>query len=106
MGGLGLLVAQWMVERKAKHLVLVGRSEVNAAARSQIKKLEQAGAQVVVIRADVSVEGEVAQLFKDIERSLPPLRGIIHSAGTLDDGVLVQQTWERFARVLAINLDR
>jgi aryl carrier-like protein len=30
-----------------------------------------------------------------------PLRGVIHAAGTLDDGLLVQQTWERFSRVLA-----
>ncbi|MDH3602014.1 MAG: beta-ketoacyl reductase, partial [Candidatus Tectomicrobia bacterium] len=30
-----------------------------------------------------------------------PLRGVVHAAGGLDDGVLQQQTWERFARVLA-----
>ncbi len=30
---------------------------------------------------------------------LPPLRGIIHAAGLLDDGILVQQNWERFEKV-------
>ncbi len=33
--------------------------------------------------------------------SLPPLRGIIHAAGILNDGILQQQTWERFEKVLA-----
>src|SRR5205814_9986715 len=32
---------------------------------------------------------------------LPPLRGIVHAAGVLDDGVLIQQEWTRFARVMA-----
>jgi acyl carrier protein len=30
-----------------------------------------------------------------------PLRGVVHAAGVLDDGVLLQQSWEHFARVLA-----
>jgi len=32
---------------------------------------------------------------------MPALRGVIHAAGTLDDGLLQQQTWARFERVLA-----
>ncbi len=31
---------------------------------------------------------------------MPPLRGIVHAAGVLDDGVLSQQTWPRFETVL------
>jgi len=54
MGGLGLLVSRWMVERGAKHLVLVGRSTPDAAARQKITSLEKAGASVVVEKADVS----------------------------------------------------
>ena len=33
--------------------------------------------------------------------SLPPLRGVIHAAGVLDDGMLGQQDWSRFAKVMA-----
>ena len=32
---------------------------------------------------------------------MPPLRGIFHLAGVLDDGVLREQTRERFDRVMA-----
>ena len=31
----------------------------------------------------------------------PPLKGIIHAAGVLDDGVLLQMNWERFNKVMA-----
>jgi myxalamid-type polyketide synthase MxaC len=36
---------------------------------------------------------------------MPPLRGIIHAAGQVDDGVLAQQTWERFEKVMAPKVD-
>jgi hypothetical protein len=36
-----------------------------------------------------------------MEQSHPPLRGVIHSAGVLDDGVLLQQDWSAFAKVFA-----
>ncbi len=36
---------------------------------------------------------------------MPPLRGVIHSAGVLEDGALLNQTWERFAKVLAPKVD-
>jgi myxalamid-type polyketide synthase MxaB len=37
----------------------------------------------------------------EIEQSPWPLRGIIHAAGVLDDGILQQQNWQRFERVMA-----
>ncbi|MDJ0903719.1 MAG: SDR family NAD(P)-dependent oxidoreductase [Xenococcus sp. MO_188.B8] len=101
LGGLGLLVAQWMVERGAKHLVLVGRSNDKAYVRKQIRKLERAGAQVVVAQANVSEQEDVARFLKDMEQSLPPLRGVIHSAGVSEDVVLLQQRWQCFAKVMA-----
>jgi myxalamid-type polyketide synthase MxaE and MxaD len=101
LGGLGLQVARWMVERGARHLVLIGRAGASESSRGAIRSLEQAGAQVVVVRADVTSTGQVATLLAQIDRDLPPLRGIIHAAGILDDGVLLQQNWQRFANVMA-----
>ncbi|NEP08925.1 MAG: alpha/beta fold hydrolase [Symploca sp. SIO2C1] len=100
-GGLGLLVSQWMVKQGARHLVLVGRSTPKEVVKAQIQELEQAGAEVVFTQADVSEAEQVAKVLAEIEQSLPPLRGVIHAAGILDDGILLQQTWERFHRVMA-----
>jgi myxalamid-type polyketide synthase MxaB len=33
--------------------------------------------------------------------SVPPIVGVFHLAGLLDDGIIQQQTWERFERVMA-----
>ncbi len=101
LGGLGLQVADFLVKHGAKHLVLIGRSAASATVKIRIEKLEQAGAEIFVAGADVSEKKQLAQVLANIDQSLPPLRGIIHAAGILEDGVLSSQNWERFARVLA-----
>jgi acyl transferase domain-containing protein/aryl carrier-like protein len=100
LGGLGLLVARWLVERGATHLVLIGRSGTNEERDRQLVQLRTQGASVMVLQVDVSQPQEVAEVLAAIGRSYPPLRGIIHAAGVVEDGVITQQTWEQFHRVI------
>jgi acyl transferase domain-containing protein/acyl carrier protein len=101
LGGLGLKIAKWMVNKGARHLVLVGRSDPSQYAIEQVKKLNEIGAEIVVLKADVSQESDVQRILADIAQSLPPLLGIMHLAGVLDEGVLLRQNWERFVKVMA-----
>ncbi len=95
-------MAQWLADRGARHLVLVGRSEPSEEARSQLEDLETAGVQVVDPQAATSATRAGGRAcLSDIRGELPPLRGIFHLAGVLDDGVLREQTRERFDRVMA-----
>src|SRR5207302_10199578 len=45
------------------------------------------------------------RVLAGIRESMPPIRGIIHSAGVLDDGVILQQDRERFAAVMRPKVD-
>ena len=81
--------------------MLVSRGPPNAGALDAIAAMRAAGATVVVQAADVANEDDVARMFRDVEVAAAPLRGIIHAAGILDDGVVMEQTWPRVARVLA-----
>ena len=101
LGGLGLLLAAWMAGRGARHLVLMGRTGASAAAREAIDKLLQTGVEIVVAEADVSRRQDVARVLADIGATASPLRGVMHCAGVLDDGVLLRQDWARFAKVMA-----
>jgi NADPH:quinone reductase-like Zn-dependent oxidoreductase/SAM-dependent methyltransferase len=98
--GLGLHTAQRLVARGARHIVLAGRRAPTTATQLAIEQMHRAGAQVVVRSADVSDPVQVRALLDEIDATLPPLRGIVHSAGVLEDGALVQQDWSRFARPL------
>ncbi len=98
LGALGLHVARLLVARGAGRVVLAGRGEPGAAARALVAS---SGGSVEVVRADVSREEEVARLLETVRRSGPPLAGVFHAAGVLDDGALLRLTWERFEKVLA-----
>ncbi|MBW4633664.1 MAG: type I polyketide synthase [Iphinoe sp. HA4291-MV1] len=101
LGALGLLVAQWMIEQGVRHLVITGRNDASQKAQETLSQLEQVGAKVLVAKADVSSQEDMVKLLEVIQASMPPLRGIVHAAGVLDDGILLQQNWERFSRVMA-----
>ncbi|QQR41971.1 SDR family NAD(P)-dependent oxidoreductase [Myxococcus xanthus] len=104
LGGLGLALAGWMVEQGARNLVLIGRGAPRPEAQEAIRALETAGARVLVLQADVSKQEDVRRTLDEAEK-LAPLRGVVHAAGVLDDGVLLQQDWKRFTRVLAPKVD-
>lgn len=110
LGALGLLVARWLVDQGAGAVVLVSRrepSEDTMLAVDGLHRLSASGAdreaKVITAQADISRRDEVVALIQGLREdpTLPPLRGVIHAAGVLDDGVLLQQTWERFQAVMA-----
>ena len=98
LGGLGLVTARWMVEHGARHLWLLVRREPPTAAAS-LSPLRAAGADVRIVVADVGNEQAVASALRDIERSGQRLRGVIHSAGVLDDATVLHLEASHFDRV-------
>lgn len=104
LGGLGLKLAGWMVARGARHLALVGRSGASSSAREVVAGLEEEGAKVRVIAADVSEPEQVARALAEIATTMPPLKGVVHAAGVLEDALLRHHDQGRLARVLAPKL--
>jgi myxalamid-type polyketide synthase MxaB len=105
LGALGLKVAQWLAGEGAKHLVLLGRSQPSATAQTAIQSLEKQGVQILALQADVSQAQAVEEVLQTIQASLPPLRGIIHAAGILEDGLLLRKSWDSFERVIAPKIE-
>ncbi|MCA9710036.1 MAG: SDR family NAD(P)-dependent oxidoreductase, partial [Myxococcales bacterium] len=105
LGGLGLLVARGLVERGARRLVLMGRTALPPRhAWGSISPQSRAFAQVTAVRAleaqGVSVHlaavdvGDAAQLAGFLQQfraeGWPPIRGVVHLAGVLQDRILVR----------------
>jgi NAD(P)-dependent dehydrogenase (short-subunit alcohol dehydrogenase family)/acyl carrier protein len=101
LSGLGLLVARWLAQQGAGRLVLVGRRGVTSEAAAVIEELRARGTAVIAEALDISDETAVSALLARVRVDGPPLRGVIHSAGVLDDAELSQQNAQRFARVFA-----
>lgn len=100
LGGLGFSVARWLVMNGARHLVLVGRSEPNETTRNGIRELENAGARVTVIAADISREIDVETIFSIIDSDCLPLRGIVHAAAVVADHTVLESSADEMASVL------
>jgi acyl transferase domain-containing protein/surfactin synthase thioesterase subunit len=99
LGMIGLKTARWLVESKGvRSLVLSGRSGARGAAAEIVESLRRRGARVQVVAADVGIAAEAEDLVAGL-RGLPPLRGVIHAAGVLDNATVAKLDRERFARV-------
>ena len=75
LSGLGLLVAQWLVEKGARHLALMGRRVPSDEAVELLDSLRSTGAQIAVIQGDVSIEsGYAISVHSDRSGNAPPAR--------------------------------
>ena len=100
MGGIGCAVARWLAENGAGAIVLNGRRNPEPDAEEVIRELREGGVDVHVEVADMTNFAAVDDMLARIDADLPPLGGVIHSVGVLSDGVIENQTWERFEQVM------
>ncbi len=99
LGGIGLSLAEMLVARGAQHLVLMDLRPPSGSAQERIDGLTREGTSVEVEVGDVANRADVARVVDKLARGQHPLRGVFHLAGVLDDGVLLEQDWQRFSRV-------
>ena len=101
LGGLGLRVARWLwEEHRVEHFLLAGRRAPTGDRLAEVEALRAAGARVTVAQVDVADASQVEAALQLVPPELP-LRGVIHAAAVLDDGVLSKQDATRYARVFA-----
>jgi acyl transferase domain-containing protein len=116
LGGIGLIIARWLVGRGARHLILAGRSSLplrrlwDEVARgtiegtriAAIRGLESLGANVQTLAADMGEEESVKEIVGQCLRAdRPPLRGVFHAAGVMQYEPLSNQTSELMRDILA-----
>jgi len=101
LGGIGLATAAWLVDRGARHLVLLGRGGPTPDAEPILAELAARGVAVAVIRADVADLDALRAALTDLAA---PLAGVIHAAGILHERLLVDHDWASFERALVPKL--
>jgi len=99
--GLGLLFAEYLADKGAGHLILISRGETSDDNLKKIEAIKKSGTEVNVVKADVTKKEELKKVIDDINSSGHALKGIIQSAGLLDDGIITNQNKDKFDRVLA-----
>ena len=98
--GLGFEVAKWICSCDPGEIILVGRSNPNQATRAEIANIVSSDTKITFWAVDVSDENGVNSLVSQRGRAALPIRGVVHAAGVIDDGLIIGQTVERLNAVL------
>ncbi len=98
-GGIGQVIAEYLARTVRAKLVLVSRTGALPAA--QMQALEQLGAEVLVMSADVTDLAVMQRVIAKTRQTFGAIHGVIHAAGVLDDGLIQLKQKDAADRVLA-----
>jgi NADPH:quinone reductase-like Zn-dependent oxidoreductase len=99
-GALGLQVAGWLAEEGAGAIALLSRRGTTPEIERTIARIRERGSDVVVLTGDVAEAQSLESALQSLPKHGPPLRGVIHAAGVLADGVLADMTLEQLDRAM------
>ncbi|MBB5924553.1 acyl transferase domain-containing protein/acyl carrier protein, partial [Actinoalloteichus hoggarensis] len=105
-GALGGLISAHLVrEHGVRHLLLLSRRGPEAPGAAELTaELTALGAHVRLAACDAADRSALAEVLREVPAD-QPVRGVVHAAGVLDDGVLHSLTPERVDRVLRPKID-
>ncbi|WP_062994994.1 type I polyketide synthase [Nocardia mikamii] len=92
LGALGAAAVRWLLERGARDVVVLTRRP-----RPLPPLLDGAEDRVVVVRCDVADRADLANALDDIRACGSTIRGLVHSAGVLQDAEFDRVTGESLA---------
>ena len=115
MGALGLIFARWLAGHGATRIVLLGRTPLpprstwrslpaddpRSATIDAIRGIEKLGAVVEAVSLDATDSAALGAFVRERrEHHIPPFRGIIHAAGSVQDQIMVRMTKDQLDQVL------
>jgi acyl transferase domain-containing protein/thioesterase domain-containing protein/acyl carrier protein len=119
LGGVGLLIAEHLARTVHARLALIGRTPIPPVSQwdsllantdgdkalqqkiGKLRELEALGGKVLTFAADVTDRKQMKEALRAVERHCGGINGVIHAAGSIEDGPLQIKTRESASRVLA-----
>ncbi|KAF4889745.1 Highly reducing polyketide synthase azaB [Colletotrichum fructicola] len=98
MGGIGQSIARWMARSLGcKNLIILSRSaRTHPDSEVLISDLKAAGCNLFLENCDVSKDADFRRVLDQASQSLPPVRGVIQAAMTLNDSIFPNMTYDQW----------
>ncbi len=101
--GIGAAIALGAAQRGYKVAVNYARSA--AGANDVVQTIERAGGKAIAIKADMTVEADIVELFKTVDRALGPVTHLVNNAGIIGEKAATADiTADAIARLLNTNV--
>jgi NAD(P)-dependent dehydrogenase (short-subunit alcohol dehydrogenase family)/acyl carrier protein len=102
LGGFGLKTAEWLAGKGARNLILISRSGPRSEeAKSALDRLKKLGVKVHAASCDITDKLALSALLVETAKTLPPLKGIVHAAAVINDGLIRNMDADQIRSVLA-----
>src|SRR5271170_2798205 len=98
-GSLGLQLGEVLAARGASHIALLGRTPKSSEIVTRLAEI--AGMDLRIFQTDVSDYSALASAMAEIERTMPPIKGVFHAAGVIQDGTVLALSSEQIRAVLS-----
>lgn len=98
-GALGQVFALHLAKQVSAKLVLLGRSPLTQDKKEAISSIEAAGGEVLYVQADVANPIDVEKAILHAVDTFGSIHGVIHSAGVIEDALLLNKEPASFERV-------
>ncbi|OLO03634.1 type I polyketide synthase [Salinicola socius] len=106
LGGFGLATAEWLAAKGARQLLLLSRrGATTEEAEAGIERLEALGVTVAARACDVTDAKALGRVLDDARQTLGPIRGIVHAATVIDDGLIRNLDESRIRQAMAPKLE-
>jgi short-subunit dehydrogenase len=107
LGGLGRSLASFLTARGARHLAFISRSGSSSASASALIDSITAttGVTPLVFRGDASDVNDVSRVVRSIRDSGRTIKGVVHAAMVLQDGILSNMTTDKMDASLRPKVD-
>jgi NAD(P)-dependent dehydrogenase (short-subunit alcohol dehydrogenase family) len=101
--GIGAAIAQGAGQRGYKVAVNYARSAEGA--NDVVRTIELAGGKAIAVKADMTVEADIVELFKTVDRALGPVTHLVNNAGIIGTKAATADiTAEAIAQLLNTNV--
>lgn len=105
LGGFGLELSNWLIERGVTKLVLVSRSGITTGYQDLcVRRWREQGVRVDTPKVDITTTAAAKKLIDEVKKT-GPIGGIYNLAMVLRDGFMENQTVENFVAVTTPKVD-
>lgn len=104
-GGMGLETARWLSENGVDSIVLLGRHAPSPSTLAAIEQIRESDITIKTRQVDIGDQDALKGLVQEIKATMPPLKGVFHIAGVLQEGDILRQKSSDMELVMAPKME-